>query len=286
MSGVLGVDADGYLSEDEVRLRFARVGLPACYARRVIEAADSNQDGKISFAAILMFVAPTLHSLYHARLHFDKSGDDDINNTEIYEVLQKLKLQVTEKELELLLPKMEPNDDRKAGFARDFAMFEPIGLLHLFNETSSAMFGLGGASCFAAAGLKLTPKQQIIGDRNKPLFKISGSYELLARLSAGGIAAVVAQLCCQPIETVKVRLQNEANLGNVAKKYKSFSNGAMVVAAEEGLVRGLWKGMLPSAMRELSYSSLRFGLYLPIKKILGAHNPRETPFWFASSFSS
>ena len=32
-------------------------------------------------------------------------------------------------------------------------------------------------------------------------------------------------------------------------------------------------------MRELSYSSLRFGLYEPIKKVLGAKDPATTPFY-------
>ena len=88
----------------------------------------------------------------------------------------------------------------------------------------------------------------------------SAALALGVRLGTGGIAAVTAQTICQPIETVKVRLQNESNAAEGAKRlYKGFGNGFRVIAAREGVL-GLWKGMLPAAGREMSYSSLRFGL--------------------------
>ena len=57
-----------------------------------------------------------------------------------------------------------------------------------------------------------------------------------------------------------------------------MANALRLVTAEEGVL-ALWKGMAPSALRELSYSTLRFGLYKPIKKALGAGTPRDTPLW-------
>ena len=57
-----------------------------------------------------------------------------------------------------------------------------------------------------------------------------------------------------------------------------MANALRLVVAEEGPL-ALWKGMAPSALRELSYSTLRFGLYKPIKKALGAGTPRDTPLW-------
>ena len=274
------VDQDGYLSEEEIRLTFSRINLPASYARRVFEAADLDDDEKISFEEWRTFVEPKLQRLQEAFSHFDKNGDGNIDSHEMYHVLEELELEVTEKDAELLRQEIDHNGDGKVDFADFlgvFALLEPIDLLHHFDDVSS-MFELGSTTDFVAARLKLTQH------KSQPLLEVSEPYRIFARLAAGGVAAVIAQFCCQPIETIKVRLQNEANLGNIAKKYKSFSNGAMMVVAEEGLARGLWKGMLPSAMRELSYSSLRFGLYKPIKKVLGANNPRDTPFWLVSSF--
>jgi len=74
-------------------------------------------------------------------------------------------------------------------------------------------------------------------------------------------------------------------LGQPAK-YKGFVNGFRVIVVEEGVLGGLYKvprnaniphhsehsssyplsqGMAPSIGRELCYSTLRFGLYSPIK---------------------
>eukprot|EP00633_Aureoumbra_lagunensis_P006440 CAMPEP_0197317602 /NCGR_PEP_ID=MMETSP0891-20130614/47712_1 /TAXON_ID=44058 ORGANISM="Aureoumbra lagunensis, Strain CCMP1510" /NCGR_SAMPLE_ID=MMETSP0891 /ASSEMBLY_ACC=CAM_ASM_000534 /LENGTH=247 /DNA_ID=CAMNT_0042807663 /DNA_START=130 /DNA_END=873 /DNA_ORIENTATION=+ len=50
------------------------------------------------------------------------------------------------------------------------------------------------------------------------------------------------------------------------------------IVREEG-VRSLYRGVLAASLRELSYSSLRFGLYEPIKKTLGATDPKNTPFY-------
>ena len=63
-------------------------------------------------------------------------------------------------------------------------------------------------------------------------------------MSLGGFA----QSCVNPLETIKVRLQNEGNA--VVKKYKTFSNTFQLIFKEEG-VNGLWKGTFPAIIREL-----------------------------------
>lgn len=39
------------------------------------------------------------------------------------------------------------------------------------------------------------------------------------------------------------------------------------------LAKGLYKGLIPANLREVVYSSLRFGLYVPIKQLLGETDP-------------
>jgi hypothetical protein len=87
----------------------------------------------------------------------------------------------------------------------------------------------------------------------------------------------MAQTIVQPVETLKVRLQAES-AGTAPPRYGSMLNALRLVTSEEGSL-ALWKGMVPSALRELSYSTLRFGLYKPIKTALGAGTPRDTPVW-------
>ena len=54
--------------------------------------------------------------------------------------------------------------------------------------------------------------------------------------------------------------------------------GLGVVIKNEG-IRGLYKGITASWMRESIYSSLRLGLYEPFKQFLGATDPANTPFF-------
>lgn len=92
-----------------------------------------------------------------------------------------------------------------------------------------------------------------------------------------------------PIDTVKVRLQKEGELGleKVPKKYINIVNGFRVMIREEG-VRSLYKGLSMSLGREGTYSALRLGLYEPYRELLGGHDPKTTPIWkkFLAGFMS
>lgn len=89
-----------------------------------------------------------------------------------------------------------------------------------------------------------------------------------------------------PIDVIKIRMQLDNELGanhkskNIFKDryYKGFVRGALRILSEEGL-RGLYKGLVPSLMREGSYSTIRLGAYEPLKLQLGATDIAHTPLW-------
>jgi hypothetical protein len=72
---------------------------------------------------------------------------------------------------------------------------------------------------------------------------------------------------------VKTRLQVSGSGTDGARNYKSLGIGGTirVVAAEEG-VTAFWKGIQAAWLREASYTSLRIGLYGPIKEAMGVTN--------------
>ena len=93
-------------------------------------------------------------------------------------------------------------------------------------------------------------------------------------LCAGGLANLVSSCVLNPCDVVKVRLQAQSALelpAGTAALYTSPSQTVRKIVAEEGLFAawgGLWTpGIVASALREVSYSSLRFGLYAPTKKL-------------------
>lgn len=64
-----------------------------------------------------------------------------------------------------------------------------------------------------------------------------------------------------------------------SKKYKNLVHGITVICQEEGLRKGIFKGIEASCAREASYSSLRLGLYEPIKRAIGTGTGKDTQTW-------
>jgi len=65
----------------------------------------------------------------------------------------------------------------------------------------------------------------------------------------------------------------------ISSEYGALGMGGTIrkVVGEEG-VFGLWKGVNAAWLREASYTSLRLGLYEPVKVAFGAADPATTTF--------
>lgn len=88
-----------------------------------------------------------------------------------------------------------------------------------------------------------------------------------------------------PIDVIKIRMQLENELTRQKglsvlqnRYYDGFVKGAHQIYKDEG-IRGLYKGLFPSLLREAIYSGIRLGAYEPIKVVLGATDKAHTPLW-------
>uniref|UniRef100_A0A7S2DKU3 Uncharacterized protein n=1 Tax=Octactis speculum TaxID=3111310 RepID=A0A7S2DKU3_9STRA len=104
-------------------------------------------------------------------------------------------------------------------------------------------------------------------------------------VSAGG-AAVITVTFIHPIDTVKTRLQVSGSGG--ARDYAKLGLfGTITTISKEEGVTAFWKGIPAAWMREASYTTLRLGLYKPIKQAIGADKPDSSIFLkFAAGASS
>ena len=93
--------------------------------------------------------------------------------------------------------------------------------------------------------------------------------EMLKSVVGAGAAAVITVTFIHPIDVLKTRLQVSGD-GSGGRNYKQLgvAGSVRIIAAEEG-VGAFWKGIGAAWMREASYTSLRLGLYGPIKTAMG-----------------
>jgi len=81
-----------------------------------------------------------------------------------------------------------------------------------------------------------------------------------------GTSCVAAQSTVHWTQTTMVRQQLAAMKGG---EQLAFPQAVMGIVRAEG-ISGLYRGFVAAAAREMSYSTLRFGMYEPIKLLMGA----------------
>lgn len=100
----------------------------------------------------------------------------------------------------------------------------------------------------------------------------SATPGLLTQVGMAGGAAVITVSFIHPIDVVKTRIQ-------ISSEYGKLGMGGTIgkITSEEGAT-ALWKGVNAAWLREASYTSLRLGLYEPVKVLFGA-NDAGAPFY-------
>jgi len=102
------------------------------------------------------------------------------------------------------------------------------------------------------------------------------SEKLWPKFLSGGLATSIMSAVLNPMDVIKVRLQLQNQLAKIPtggfhlkeSPYHGFFHAGKKIYLEEGYFRGLMKGFTPSMIREFSYSSIRMGLYDPVKKLV------------------
>ena len=97
---------------------------------------------------------------------------------------------------------------------------------------------------------------------------------LLKQLGTAGLSCCCSQTTVHWTETTMVRQQLAAK-GESGNLYSMTRQ----IAAAEG-VKGLYRGYSAAILREMTYSSVRFGMYEPIKFAIAGDIPmKDVPYW-------
>jgi len=94
---------------------------------------------------------------------------------------------------------------------------------------------------------------------------------MLQSLVFGGVSGMIATTCIQPIDFVKVQVQIRSEMG---EKNPNPIEIARKRIKEKGLL-SLYRGLDSALMRQLVYTSIRFGLFYDIKDRIKKSKGRE-----------
>eukprot|EP00940_MAST-03C_sp_MAST-3C-sp2_P002789 g2789.t1 len=92
--------------------------------------------------------------------------------------------------------------------------------------------------------------------------------EAQVTLLLGAIAGLTAQSICFPLDTVRRRMQLAGT------NYKGTLDAFLTIPRKEG-IRGLYKGMLPNAIKIVPNNGIRFLAYEFFKSVLGAESRKR-----------
>lgn len=113
-------------------------------------------------------------------------------------------------------------------------------------------------------------------NKQKP---VASAEKPVLRAILAGLSSICAQTVTHPIETVKARMQISGEEGRKsAGNYSGILSTIQSITKNEG-VKGLYKGIQAAWAREIVYSSLRLGLYEPIKSLFKTDKNVALPFW-------
>jgi hypothetical protein len=101
--------------------------------------------------------------------------------------------------------------------------------------------------------------------------------KILLKFVAGGTSATTVSAVMNSCDFVKTRLQvQQFHQGtNAIPKYTSFPQAYAHIFKEEGIKTLLTRGLSASLLREMTYSSVRMGMYDPVKALLTNNSDKD-----------
>lgn len=97
------------------------------------------------------------------------------------------------------------------------------------------------------------------------------------KLIAGGVSCSIMSAILNPMDLTKVRLQTQHV--KTLDFFKSFISCTKGIIEKEGITTLWTRGLAPSMLRESTYSSIRLGLYDPIRDYLMKNKEGSIPLY-------
>ncbi|KAL3876774.1 hypothetical protein ACJMK2_034570 [Sinanodonta woodiana] len=144
----------------------------------------------------------------------------------------------------------------------------------LFRGIVPSLLGMApyaGISFFTFESLKTFCLDTFPENLGKPCSSNTGGLVLIlpAKLLCGGLAGAVAQTLSYPLDVVRRRIQLASMLPESHKYTGSWYKILMVIYKEDGIVKGLFRGMSVNYIRAMPMVAVSFSTYEMTKQFLG-----------------
>ncbi|GBO04757.1 Graves disease carrier, partial [Araneus ventricosus] len=143
-----------------------------------------------------------------------------------------------------------------------------------FLPTILGMIPYGGLSFYTFEKLKFLCLEHIPNVCGRPDSGNSGGLVLTvpAKLVCGGIAIPVAQTVSYPLDVVRRKMQLSMMSPETERfAEKGFVTTLIMTYREDGIVRGLYRGMTINYLRAIPMGAVSFSTYELFKQIFGLH---------------
>ncbi|KAL5018007.1 hypothetical protein ScPMuIL_003729 [Solemya velum] len=148
------------------------------------------------------------------------------------------------------------------------------GIKSLFRGIVPSMLGMApyaGLSFYSFETLKSLCLEHFPDWLGKPCSKNTGGLVLIlpAKLVCGGVAGAIAQGMAYPLDVVRRRIQLSDMLPESHKYSGSWLRTLVLVYQEDGVSRGLYRGMSINFIRAMPMVAVSFSIYEMSKQMFG-----------------
>ena len=99
------------------------------------------------------------------------------------------------------------------------------------------------------------------------------------RFGSAAVGSACAEVLTLPVDVAKVRLQLQGKAASSVPRYTGLLQTLCRIGSEEGAA-ALWRGLTPALVRQVSYTSMSFTLYEPVRNVMAGGQPmEEISFW-------
>ncbi|XP_055331790.1 calcium-binding mitochondrial carrier protein SCaMC-3-like isoform X2 [Paramacrobiotus metropolitanus] len=253
----LDKDKNGRINAKDIMEVFRHI--PEESIKESIENADIDDSGNLDFVEFVNYVLSHEKKLAVVFGKLDQNKDGKLDRTEVVNSFQKFGINITPKEAERLLKRLDSDGSLAVSFDefRDFFLWYPsITIQDLFGywRHGATYLDLGED---ALVPTDFTKKEMVTG-------------MWWRHLVAGGVAGCVSRTCTAPLDRIKTFFQVYGRSGQCESLLKCFFS-----MLKEGGYWSLWRGNGMNVLKIAPESAIKFASYEQMKKIIKGKSERE-----------